>query len=173
MSEEVVTPGAEEQLAAIASLSRALDHESIDYWLFGGWAVDFWVGRVTRRHDDIDVAAWRADYEAIGTALQAVGWRHTPVPDEVVGTRYQWGMAEVEFTFMTTDSDGSAVIPLHDHPIVWSAEPLGNERRELGGVNSRTIPLALLRAGKSSTREGVAEAAKDRSDAQALSGLEP
>ena len=31
---------AEEQLAAIASLSRALDHQSIDYWLFGGWAVD-------------------------------------------------------------------------------------------------------------------------------------
>ena len=45
--------------------------------------------------------------------------------------------------------------------------------RQLGGVNSRTIPLALLKAGKSSTREGSAEAAKDRSDAQALSGLEP
>jgi hypothetical protein len=173
MSERVVTPGAKEQLAAIASLSRALDHESIDYWLFGGWAVDFWVGRVTREHDDIDVAAWRTDYEAIGTALQAVGWRHTPVPDEVVGTRYQWGTAQVEFTFMTTDSDGRAVIPLPDNPVVWSAEPLGNERRELGGVNSRTIPLALLRAGKSSAREGSAEGAKDRSDDQALSGLEP
>jgi hypothetical protein len=95
-------------------------------------------------------------------------WRHTPVPDEVVGTRYQWGTAEVEFTFMTTDSDGRAVIPLPDNPVLWSAEPLGNERRELGGVNSRTILLALLRAGKSSAREGSAEGAKDRSDAQAL-----
>ena len=44
---------------------------------------------------------------------------------------------------------------------------------KLGGVNSRTIPLVLLKAGKSSAREGSAEAAKDRSDAQALSGLEP
>jgi aminoglycoside-2''-adenylyltransferase len=173
MSERVVAPGAEEQLAAIASLSRVLDHESIDYWLFGGWAVDFWVGRVTREHDDIDVAAWRTDYEAIGNALQAAGWRHTPVADEVVGTRYQWGTAEVEFTFMTADPDGQVVIPLPDNPVVWSADPLGNERRQLGGVNSRTIPLALLKAGKSSTREGSAEAAKDRSDAQALCGLEP
>jgi hypothetical protein len=173
LSDAAVTPGAEEQLAAIASLSRALDQEAIDYWLFGGWAVDFWVGRVTREHDDIDVAAWRTDYEAIATALQSAGWRHTPVPDEVVGTRYRRGTAEVEFTFMTTDTDGRIVIPLPDHPVVWSAEPLGNERRELGGVHSRTIPLVLLRAGKSSMREGSAEAAKDRSDAQVLSGLEP
>ena len=95
-----------------------------------------------------------------------------PVPDEVVGTRYQWGMAEVEFTFMTTDSAGQVVIPLPDHPVVWSAEPFGDERRQLSGVDSRIIPLALLKAGKSSAREGSAEAAKDRSDAQALSGLE-
>jgi len=173
MSDGAVHPGAEDQLAAIASLSRALDHEAIDYWLFGGWAVDFWVGRVTREHDDIDVAAWRRDYAAIGTALQTVGWRHTPVPDEVVGTRYQWGKAQVEFTFMTTDNDGRAVIPLPDHPIVWSAEPLGQERRELGCINSRVIPLALLRAGKSMAREGSAEAAKDRADSHALSSLEP
>ncbi len=72
---------------------------------------------------------------------------------------------------MTTDSDGRVVIPLPDHPVVWSTEPLGDQRRELGGVDSRTIPLPLLKAGKSSAREGLAEAAKDRSDAQALSGL--
>ena len=171
--EEVATPGAVEQLTAIASLARALDQKAIDYWLFGGWAVDFWVGRVTREHDDVDIAAWRTDYDAIATALQAAGWRHTPVPDEVVGTRYQWGTAQVEFTFMTTDSDGRVLIPLRDHPVVWSAEPLGQQRLELGGANSRIIPLALLKAGKSSPREGSAEAAKDRSDAQALNDLDP
>jgi hypothetical protein len=26
------------------------------YWLFGGWAVDFHAGRVTRDHADIDLA---------------------------------------------------------------------------------------------------------------------
>ena len=86
--EGVATARAEEHLAAIASLSRALNRKAIDYWLFGGWAVDFWVGRVTREHDDVDIAAWRSDYDAIGSALQAADWRHTPVPDEVVGTRY-------------------------------------------------------------------------------------
>jgi hypothetical protein len=173
MSVGQVHPGAVDQLAAIASLSRTLDAEAIDYWLFGGWAVDFWVGRVTREHDDIDVAAWRHDYQAIQTALQTVGWRHAPVPDEVVGTRYQWGTAQVEFTFITTDDNGRAVIPLADHPVVWSAEPLGHEHRRLRSITSRVIPLALLKAGKSLPREGPAEGAKDRSDAQALSDLEP
>lgn len=173
MSMGDVHPGTVDQLAAIASLSRTLDDEAIDYWLFGGWAVDFWVGRITRVHDDIDVAAWRHDYEAIQTALQTAGWRHTPVPDQVVGTRYQWGTAQVEFTFMTTDSHGRAVIPLPNHPIVWSVEPLGHERRELRNITSRVVPLALLRAGKSLPREGSADGAKDRSDAQALSSLQP
>ena len=172
MTEGGRAPSAEEQLAAIANLSRILDQHRVDYWLFGGWAVDFCVGAVTREHDDIDVAAWRHDYDAIRAALEAAGWRHTPVADEVVGTRYQWRLAQVEFTFVEADDQGRIVIPLPDQPIVWSTKSFGGDRRELLAVNSRTIPLALLRAGKSLPRQGAAEAAKDRADFQALSRLE-
>jgi hypothetical protein len=172
MTEEARAPSAEEQLAAIANLSSVLDQHRIDYWLFGGWAVDFCVGAVTREHDDIDVAAWRHDDDAIRAALEAAGWRHTPVADEVVGTRYQWRSAQVEFTFVEADDQGRIVIPFPDQPLVWSTKPFGDDRRELLAVTSRTIPLALLKAGKSSTRQGAAEAAKDRADFQALSRLE-
>ena len=44
MTEGATPSSAEEQLAAIASLSSALDQHGVEYWLFGGWAVDFWVG---------------------------------------------------------------------------------------------------------------------------------
>ena len=40
----------EEQLAALVSVIEALTDRGIDYWLFGGWAVDFYVGKVTRLH---------------------------------------------------------------------------------------------------------------------------
>jgi hypothetical protein len=56
---------------------------------------------------------------------------------------------------------------------VWSTEPFGEDRRELLGVTSRTIPLELLRAGKAEPREEEDEAAKDRADFEALSELEP
>jgi hypothetical protein len=161
-----------EQMEAIACLDLALAAPGIDYWLFGGWAVDFWVGRVTREHDDIDAAAWRRDYDGISTALLAAGWRHTPVENELVGTRYTWQSVEVEFTFVEARDDGAVVIPIPEHPIVWSAEPLGHQRRELGDVGARVIPLDLLRSGKQAAREASADAAKDRADAAALSAVQ-
>jgi hypothetical protein len=48
----------EDQLAAVASLDELLGREALDYWLFGGWAVDFHAEEVTRAHDDVDIAVW-------------------------------------------------------------------------------------------------------------------
>ena len=162
---------AEEQLAAIANLSAVLDQHQVDYWLFGGWAVDFYVGAVTRAHDDIDIAAGRRDHVTIKEALEGEGWRHVPVTGEA-GTRYEHGSALVEFTFVVAHADGSVVVLLPEESAVWSTEPFGEDRRELLGVTSRTIPLKLLRAGKSAPREDEADAAKDRADFRALSGLD-
>lgn len=161
---------AAEQIAAIQSLHGALRAAGIEYWLFGGWAVDFWVGRVTRDHDDIDAAAWRRDYDNIRAALLSSGWRHTPVADEVVGTRYTWRSSEVEFTFVEA-RDGAIVIPIPEHEVVWTAEPFGEAERSLSGVQARVIPLEVLRAGKQQAREASAEAAKDVADFAALAGI--
>jgi hypothetical protein len=49
------------QLAALAQLTRGLQAHGVEYWLFGGWAVDFHVGHVTRAHADLDIAIWQAD----------------------------------------------------------------------------------------------------------------
>ena len=151
-------------MEAIKALSSTLDRHGIDYWLFGGWAVDFWVGAVTRAHDDIDVAAWGADYDLIKAALLGEGWQHAPMANEVVGTRYQWGAIQAEFTFVVADERGGVVIPFGYQPVLWSARPFGSDRRELRGVVTRTIPLTLLKAGKEVAREGAVGAEKDRAD---------
>lgn len=171
MTEAQLSPSVNDQLAAISSLNDLLDRHGIDHWLFGGWAVDFWAGTITRKHDDIDVAAWRDDYDKIKSALEGGGWRHAPAPTDAVGTRYTWRSAEVEFTFIKAAQNGNIVIPLED-PVVWSAEPLGEARRDLLDVSGRVIPLKVLREGKSFPREGAAEGAKDRADLAALSGVE-
>lgn len=57
--------------------------------------------------------------------------------------------------------DGAIVIPIPEHEIVWTAEPFGEAKRSLSGVQARVIPLELLRAGKQQPREASADAAKD------------
>ena len=56
---------AQEQLKGLAALVDIMDRHGLDYWLFGGWAVDFWLGTVARAHEDVDLAVWRSDYEVI------------------------------------------------------------------------------------------------------------
>ena len=131
--------------------------------------MDFWVGRVTRLHDDIDVAAWRRDRDLINLALEAAGWRRTYEVDETLAASYRWGSTLVEFTFVLEDDRGRILLPMPDGPLVWSTEPFGDETRTLFDVSCRTIPLPLLGTGKSVPREPADEAAKDRADYAALS----
>ena len=48
----------EEQLSALRELTGQLADQALDYWLSGGWAVDFYVGHVSRPHGDIVLAVW-------------------------------------------------------------------------------------------------------------------
>lgn len=41
-----MTERAAEQLSAITWLDKALTVQNIEYWLFGGWAVDFHAGPI-------------------------------------------------------------------------------------------------------------------------------
>jgi hypothetical protein len=86
------------QLSDIGEIGRLFDRAGIDHWLFGGWAVDFYVGEVTRAHEDIDLAVWLRDRLAIGGLLSADGWQHAPRRDEDGGTGYEREGVRVELT---------------------------------------------------------------------------
>jgi len=49
----------DEQLAALAELHDRLAGAGVEYWLFGGWAVDFHAGVVSRA-DDLELRGVRA-----------------------------------------------------------------------------------------------------------------
>jgi Aminoglycoside-2''-adenylyltransferase len=40
------------------------------WWVAGGWALDLWLGRATRKHQDLDVAVLRADQCKLYKALR-------------------------------------------------------------------------------------------------------
>ena len=63
-----------DQLAALRRLDVRFTDEGLEYWVFGGWAVDLHAREVTRLHDDLDVAVWAADAGRVARALELDGW---------------------------------------------------------------------------------------------------
>jgi Aminoglycoside-2''-adenylyltransferase len=135
----------EPQLRALAETGALLDRVGLDHWLFGGWAVDFYAGSVTRAHSDVDLAVWLRDRDRIHALLEEHGWRHAPEPDEDGGTGFERGGVRLELTYLKGDERGRVFIPLHAGDVLWSEAPLGSEVRELLGVRARIVPKALLR----------------------------
>ncbi len=96
----------------VASAPGALDAAELEHWFFGGWAVDRWIGRLTRPHDDIDVVVWRHDEAHVHEALQGAGWVHTPTPEDLVGTNYARDGYELQLTFAVGGPEGVESPPL-------------------------------------------------------------
>jgi hypothetical protein len=162
---------ASRQLSALARLHDLLGSADIEHWLFGGWAVDFYVGSITRSHDDIDLAVWLDDLPRIRELLADDEWRHAPEPDDDGGTGYERAGVRLELTFLVRDTEGDTFIPLSDGPVPWSRDALGEDVRELLGVKARVVSRTSLLRGKSTARDDADDALKDRADFRALSSM--
>ena len=160
-----------EQLAALARLGDSFDREDIDYWLFGGWAVDFHAGSVTRVHDDLDIAVWAKDIARIDALLAADDW--SQVPDERADgyTVYQREGVRLELAFLARDDDGLVYTPLREGRGSWPTGAFRADRAELAGVEARLVSLQSLKADKSEQRDDPVLSAKDRADTATLSRI--
>jgi len=134
-----------EQLAALARVSSQLDANGIDYWLFGGWAVDFYAGEVTRPHSDVDLTVWRDDLPRIVALLEEDGWRHAAEEDEDGGTGYERDGVRLELTYLVRDEDGRICIPLQQGLMPWPEGAFGDDVGELDGVRARLIGRHALK----------------------------
>ena len=159
------------QLAALAEVTTTLEGASIPYWLFGGWAVDFYAGAITRTHDDVDLAVRLADLGPITQLLEAAGWAHAPDPEEDGGTGYERGGIRLELTYLLEKEDGQVVTPLRGREAAWPEGAFGDAVGELHGARSRLLSLDALAQGKARLRDDPTDAAKDRADTETLSSL--
>ncbi len=158
------------QLAALGEVLRAFDREGIEAWLFGGWAVDFHLGRVTREHADLDLAVWQADLQRIAMLLEVAGWVHAPEAGEDGYTGYERGDVRLELAFLVRVEGGLIFTPTSTGFASWADGAFGDEAGELEGVRARVISRAALREEKAGPRSDPRAAAKDRADIAALDG---
>jgi hypothetical protein len=162
----------DEQLVALASLHERFRDERLEYWLFGGWAVDFHAGEVTRAHDDLDIAVWAEDLSRVSGALQADSWTHTPEEGEDGYTAFERDGVHLEVAFLACDEHGDVFTPLRNGDRGdWPDRAFGNDVRELYGVRARIVALGALKADKLAARSDPAVAAKDAADAATMSRI--
>lgn len=47
---------------------------ALPWWIAGGWAIDVWLGRQTREHEDLDIGILHRDHVAVQAHLIERGW---------------------------------------------------------------------------------------------------
>jgi lincosamide nucleotidyltransferase A/C/D/E len=137
----------------------------------GGWAVDAYLGRITRRHSDIDFAVMSADRAALINALRTHHLVEAP-GGSPAGEFFDGGVCRVEITYVTETVSGDVVTPGFEH---WPylAGALQADPARIRGVEVPVLSIAALVDTKEHWQDHIGEAMRphDRSDLAALRAL--
>ena len=137
-----MTDLAERQLRAIAEVATI----GADVWLRGGWAMDFYLGEITRPHRDADFFAWAADAGRITAALTARRWELLPEPAHDRQRDFVRDGVDLSFALITRDGNGTVVVaggPWKGEP--WPAGMLDGEPGRLGELRCAIVhPYAQI-----------------------------
>jgi hypothetical protein len=97
------------QLSLIQEITTVLRAVRIPHWLFGGWAVDFLAGEITRPHSDVDLLLWRRDVPVFRQLLVERGYTELPTPSgPELDARFCKRDQLVEVMFLQQREDGGA-----------------------------------------------------------------
>ncbi len=129
------------QLDVIAEIVRLADATGVDVWLRGGWAMDFFLGEVTRPHLDIDFFCAASDADRLVAALHEHGYRDDPgPPPEQQRDLVTADGIEVSFALLGRDTDGCPTVAGGPHAGArWPTDLLTWQPCRLGDVTCRIV----------------------------------
>lgn len=139
----------DQQLQQLGVVGNALDRAGVAAWLRGGWALDFLVGRIMRRHGDIDLVVLDSDRDHLRGALERLGWKrtwHSPTQDD-----YALQSQELSAVFVVHTAEGLQTVGIPTWQ--WLPNALPETYQVLHGVHFRTLALKQLVAEARSYRE--------------------
>jgi len=98
------------QLALIKEFVALCEAADIECWLRGGWAMDFFLGYVTREHEDIDLFAWAKDAPRLVYELERAGFREQQGPPSDAQRDFTKDEEEVQIALLDRTQRGEIVI---------------------------------------------------------------
>jgi hypothetical protein len=155
------------QIEVIQELGARLSALRVRFWLRGGWAVDFMLGRITRSHDDVDVVVWHRHRRRVHQALSAAGF--SLLRDTDTQTDYRARGQVVSLCYLERDDKGRIVtqgIPVW----LWLDGALGRRLLHLAGMSAYVVGPRQLLWEKESYEQGTGRPPRPK-DLQSMSTL--
>jgi hypothetical protein len=146
MTEETFDAQTELQLKVLGEISAISEPLEIKFWLRGGWAIDFLIGKITRPHDDIDLVTWIQNRERLENALANEGYEQLTVRKKFRNRQsdFRKDNVEVTFIYITHSSNGNLI--MNGLPEwIWQADSLLPQSLLLHGISANVLnPKQLL-----------------------------
>jgi hypothetical protein len=132
----------EAQLAILRTLAERLATARLRFWLRGGWAVDFLLGEVTRRHGDIDLVTWLRHRRRIRLLLTNIDFE--PIQEWEAQTDFRVKGQVVSSIYLTRQPDGCIIT--HGIPVwTWPDGSLSSRKAHLRSISARVMsPRQML-----------------------------
>jgi hypothetical protein len=146
MTHQIFDEQTESQLKVLAEISTISKTIGIEFWLRGGWAIDFLLGKITRPHSDIDLITWIQNRERIEDELVKVGYEKTPVKEEFRDRQSDFRKGKVDITlgYISRSNDGNII--MNGLPEwIWRSDSLFSQTFLLNGISAQVLnPKQLL-----------------------------
>jgi hypothetical protein len=135
------------QLKVIKEVKNILEGLNVPYWIFGGWAVDFAAGRITRDRGDIDLVIWHSDR---GIVLDRLGLKGF-VPEKSERPAHQIELSRfglhLKINLIEAASDGTIVCPSDFSDWPWLRGSFASDIGAIGELGVRIVsPSGQLEA---------------------------
>jgi hypothetical protein len=139
MSAGVDALRARRQLTLIAEVVRASAECDVPVWLRGGWAMDFFLGTVTRDHRDVDWFVRAGDAETLAALLARRGYRRLEeLPPEQQIDLVKDG-EDLSFNLLRRDEQDRVVVG--GGPWAGSPWPEGMLTPHIGRIGDVSCPI--------------------------------
>jgi hypothetical protein len=130
------------QLKLIEELQPIFQSQNACFWLRGGWAIDFLLGRITREHSDIDVVTMIQHRDELEKAMVEAGFQLIPVSE--LQTDFLKNGVDISFVFVIQTSDGR-IIANGFPDWEWRKDALPTNEFTLHGITAFVLsPFQLL-----------------------------
>lgn len=128
-------------LEKLSDFCKAID-DKIFFAVFGGWAVDGHIGRITRHHPDIDCLCWRKDLPVIKESLASFSYSYEEfgLPNEPTFI-YKICTSDKIFTFHIIDEKPAQQFEISFYYLPHLRYPLEYLKVELANLNGINYPI--------------------------------